>query len=215
MERFALEKMDSRDWDNRYESLENVWSLSPNQFVVEYLENLPVGSMIDLAGGEGRNALWFASRGWNVENVEFSKVALGKFAQRSWDEDLEIFCKSTHADVTADPQYALREVDLGVIIYLQIEAEGLSKAISSLVSNLKSGGTFFGVWHARENLTDGFAGPQDPNVLPTQEELRQACTQAGLSSISIELRSRFVQTVDALREAIDVVVIASRAPSLV
>ena len=39
--------------------------------------------MVDLAGGEGRNAIWFASRGWQAENVEFSEVALTKFRSRA------------------------------------------------------------------------------------------------------------------------------------
>lgn len=200
--------MDSQDWNSRYESTESLWSKAPNQFVAEYLESLPAGSMIDLAGGEGRNALWFATRGWKVENVEFSTVALEKFAQRAEDEELELRCKSTNADVTTDPQYALHEVDLGIIVYLQIEATGLSKAISSLVLNVKSGGTFFGVWHARENLSDGFGGPQDPKVLPTQMELRQALAHAGLPAASVELRKRRVQDGAVVHEAIDIIAIA-------
>ena len=202
--------MDSNDWDTRYESAENVWSSTPNHFVVEYLEHLPVGSMIDLAGGEGRNALWFAGRGWSVENVEFSKVALSKFAQRFEAAELGEFCKSTHADVAADPQFALRHVNLALIAYLQIEAPQLAGAITSVVSNLKSGGTFFGVWHARENLSGGFGGPKDPEVLPTRDELRQALDQAGLPSSTIELRKRSVHDGDVLREAFDVVAIATK-----
>jgi len=202
--------MDNRDWDKRYESASNIWSLTPNEFVVEYLEHLPVGSMIDLAGGEGRNALWFASRGWEVENVEFSKVALEKFADRALKENLEILCKSTHSDVAENPQYALREVDLGVIAYLQIDAAELSCAIQSLISNIKSGGTFFGIWHARENLTGGYGGPQDPGVLPTKEEMRSALEQSGIPNALVELRERHVEVGTTVRTAIDLVVVATK-----
>ena len=202
--------MDSQDWDVRYESAGNFWSLTPNEFVVEYLEHLPVGSMIDLAGGEGRNALWFASRGWDVENVEFSKVALGKFADRLFEENLESRCKSTNADVTKNPEFALREVDLGVIAYLHIDSTGLLSAIRSLVSNIKSGGTFFGIWHARENLLSGYGGPQDPEVLPTKAEMQNALEQCGIFNASVELKDRHVVFGTEERRAIDLVVVATK-----
>lgn len=202
--------MDSRDWDKRYETASNIWSLTPNEFVVEYLGHLPAGSMIDLAGGEGRNALWFASRGWEVENVEYSKVALGKFADRAFEENLQDRCKSTSADVTQNPEYALSQVDLGLISYLQIESAGLLSAIHSLLSNIKSAGTFFGIWHARENLIGGYGGPQDPGVLPTREEMHKALQQCGISDALIELRERHVDVGTEVRTAIDLVVVATK-----
>jgi len=200
--------MDSKDWDTRYKSADNIWSLTPNAFVTQYLEHLPTGSMIDLAGGEGRNALWFASRGWEVENVEFSRVALGKYADRSIEMDLLDHCKATHADVTEDIRYALRNVDLGVIAYLHIDSTGLAKAIQSLVSNIKPGGTFFGIWHARENLVDGYGGPQDLEVIPTKEAVREALIKSGISGASIELKERRVNVGEEIKTAIDLTVLA-------
>jgi SAM-dependent methyltransferase len=200
--------MDSQDWDTRYKSADNIWSLTPNEFVAQYLEHLPTGSMIDLAGGEGRNALWFASRGWQVENVEFSKVALSKYCDRAIEMDLLDRCKATHADVTEDISYALQNVDLGVIAYLHINSTGLGKAIQSLVSNIKPGGTFFGIWHARENLVDGYGGPQDPEVIPTKAEMQEALVASGISGASMELKERRVNVGEEIKTAIDLVVVA-------
>lgn len=198
--------MDSQDWDTRYKSAENIWSLTPNEFVAQYLEHLPIGSMIDLAGGEGRNALWFASRGWQVENVEFSRVALGKYADRAIESDLLDDCKATHADVTENIQYALHDVDLGVIAYLHIDSIGLGKAIKSLVANIRPGGTFFGIWHARENLLDGYGGPQEPEVIPTNEEVQEVLVKSGVTNASIELKERQVSVGEEIKIAIDLVV---------
>ncbi|MCU1514795.1 MAG: methyltransferase [Microbacteriaceae bacterium] len=198
--------MDSNDWDARYEAADSVWSLAPNEFVVEYLERLPAGTMIDLAGGEGRNALWFASRGWLAENVDFSKVALDKFVTRAAEIGLADRCTATLVDATAAPALALAPADLGVIAYLQVEASGLAVAIASLVAGLKPGGTFFGVWHARENLADGMGGPQDATVLPTQAELRHALDAAGLPTATIALRERRVTA----GTAIEMVAVATK-----
>ena len=41
----------------------------------------PPGTAVDLAAGEGRNAIWLASRGWSATAVDFSQVALDKGAR--------------------------------------------------------------------------------------------------------------------------------------
>nr|MBA3718830.1 class I SAM-dependent methyltransferase [Nocardioidaceae bacterium] len=52
-----------------------LWSFEPNRFVVEEVTALPAGRALDLACGEGRNALWLAGRDWQVTAVDFSPVA--------------------------------------------------------------------------------------------------------------------------------------------
>ncbi|MBQ0897960.1 class I SAM-dependent methyltransferase, partial [Micromonospora sp. U56] len=69
--------MDSSEWDARYAaSTELVWTAEPNRFVVEAAADLPPGEALDLAAGEGRNAVWLAGRGWRVTAVDFSPVAV-------------------------------------------------------------------------------------------------------------------------------------------
>src|ERR1700712_1041252 len=70
--------MDAQTWDERYAAAGLVWSATPNQFVAAELAALPPGRALDLACGEGRNALWLADRGWQVTAVDFSRVALDK-----------------------------------------------------------------------------------------------------------------------------------------
>src|SRR5680860_1021428 len=45
--------------------------------------DLPPGRALDLAAGEGRNAIWLAERGWQVDALDFSEVALSKARQIS------------------------------------------------------------------------------------------------------------------------------------
>jgi len=52
--------MDAHDWDLRYAESDLVWSATPNQLVAGELAELPPGRSLDLAAGEGRNALWLA-----------------------------------------------------------------------------------------------------------------------------------------------------------
>ena len=55
--------MDSHAWDERYGGRELVWSGTPNVFVAEIAGSLDPGSALDVAAGEGRNAVWLAEQG--------------------------------------------------------------------------------------------------------------------------------------------------------
>ena len=67
--------MGAADWDERYES-GRLWSREPNRFFVEAVGDWKPGRAVDLACGEGRNALWLAQGGWSVTAVDFSSVAV-------------------------------------------------------------------------------------------------------------------------------------------
>ena len=49
--------MDREDWDQRYRQKDFVWSVEPNRFLAAEVEGLQPGRALDLAAGEGRNAI--------------------------------------------------------------------------------------------------------------------------------------------------------------
>ncbi len=157
--------MDAGDWDERYADSELVWSAEPNRFVAEELADLSPGVAVDLAAGEGRNAIWLARRGWRVTAVDFSQVALDKGRRLAGDTEVAWVC----ADATAWRPEA--PVDLVLLAYLQLPAEQRRAAVRGAVSSLAAGGTFLLVAHDSTNLTEGTGGPQDPEVLMTAEDV--------------------------------------------
>ena len=162
--------MDARDWDRRYEASELVWSAAPNRFVEAELAGLPPGRAVDLAAGEGRNALWLAARGWQVTAVDFSAAGLdkGRALQRRRGGDLRI--DWVQADVLEyDPGAAA--VDLALLAYLQLPEDERRTAVRRAFGMLRDGGTLFVVAHDSTNLTDGTGGPQDAAVLYTAEDV--------------------------------------------
>jgi SAM-dependent methyltransferase len=201
--------MSASFWNDRYANVDSVWSMAPNEFVVEFLNELPPGRMIDLAGGEGRNALWFAGRGWQAENADISSVAINKFLERAVSEGLYDQVVGTTLEVDQLATFQLAPADLGVIAYLQIPPEQLTRSILDLAAALAPGAIFFGVWHARENLADGFGGPQRADVLPTVEELRAVAETAGFHIHTCELRDRIFELDGVTHRAIDVVLHAT------
>ncbi len=170
--------MDARAWDERYAAAELVWSQEPNQFVAAELADLAPGTAVDLAAGEGRNAIWLASRGWSATAVDFSQVALDKGARLTADlaGDVTWVC----ADATTWQPPA--PVDLVVIAYLQVPAEDRRRAVRSAVTMLRPGGTLLLVAHDSTNLTEGTGGPQDPAVLMSADDVL-----ADLEGIDVEV----------------------------
>ena len=164
--------MDARAWDERYAESGLVWSSTPNQFVEAEVAPLSPGRALDLAAGEGRNALWLAERGWQVTAVDFSLVGLDKGRQiherHPHGRDLHI--DWMHHDVlTFDPGPV--GYDLTVIAYLQLPAEERRTAVRIGVGALAVRGRLVVVAHDSTTLTEGTGGPQDPAVLYTAEEV--------------------------------------------
>jgi SAM-dependent methyltransferase len=160
--------MDARAWDERYAASELVWTAGPNQFVEAECAGLTPGEALDLACGEGRNAIWLARQGWRVRASDFSQVALDK--GRALAGDLPVTWRCEDA-TTWDPAAEDVTVDLAVLAYLQLPASERAAAVRHAYGALAPGGTLVVVAHDSSNLTDGTGGPQDPAVLYTADDV--------------------------------------------
>jgi SAM-dependent methyltransferase len=201
--------MDKAFWDSKYSTDEYVYTKDVNRFVKESLSDLAPGKMIDLAGGEGRNTVFFAENGWQAENIDLSSVGLEKCQRLAAERGVSDKVFTTHASAL-DFESKLAPVDLGVCAYLQIPQPELEIAITRLIDNILPGGVFFGVWHALENLKDGFGGPQDPAVLPSSESMTKLLSSLPLEISFVKNRDGQVQTKDGLKPSITLTAMATR-----
>ena len=157
--------MEASDWDERYAAADLMWSAGPNQFVERECADLTPGRALDLAAGEGRNAIWLARQGWSATAVDFSQVALGKGRELAGDTDVTWVC----ADATTWVSTAV--FDLVVVAYLQLPAAERREPLRHAFAALAPGGTLLVVAHDSTNLTEGTGGPQYPEVLYTAEDV--------------------------------------------
>jgi SAM-dependent methyltransferase len=194
--------MDSHAWDERYADQDLVWSAGPNRFLADEVGDMAPGRALDLACGEGRNAIWLASRGWRVVAVDFSPVGIDKGRQRA--DHAGVTVDWMVADVTAwDPPGLF---DLIAIFYLQLNRDELTTTLSHALPALAPGATLLVVAHDRRNLTEGVGGPQDPAVLVDPDELTSL-----LPGLDIERATTVERVVDgADRPALDALVRARR-----
>lgn len=195
--------MQREDWDRRYSEPKLLWSATPNRFLVQETSDLEPGRALDLACGEGRNALWLAELGWRVTGVDFSSVAIAKARRRAEEEhaDVSFVCADLLEYEPDGGAY-----DLVVLLYLQLPSAERRRVLARAVEALAPGGTFLLVGHDLANVTEGVGGPSDPDVLYTPERI-----VSELEGLEIEKAERVLRDVDdADRPAIDALVRARR-----
>lgn len=192
--------MNSDMWDERYAGSDLVWGKGPNQFLPPAIEDLPAGSALDLACGEGRNAIWLANRGWEATGVDFSAVGIDKARTLAGDTEVDWIVADATA-FTSDTRF-----DLVLVFYLHLPPDSLAAAFGRAVDALAPGGTVVAVGHALRNLSDGYGGPQVPEILWTTDQIGGLLD--GLEVIELGERDRVVA--DVGETAIDVVAIARR-----
>lgn len=200
--------MDAEQWDDRYRSADLVWTASPNRFVVAALADVTPGRAMDLAAGEGRNAIWLAERGWQVTAVDFSAVGLARATR--WAEELGVAERlvTEVADVT-DFEPPAGAFDAVVVAYLQVPAEPRRRALTAAAGAVAQGGRLVVVAHDSSNLAAGVGGPQEPAVLYTPEDIAADIADAGEWTYErAEVAEREVAA--APRPARDAVVVARR-----
>jgi len=198
------------EWDRKYaesEHREHMWGAEPNRSFAAEAADLAPGTALDLACGEGRNAVWLAGRGWRVTGVDFSDVAIANARELAARRgvDVELVCADL-LDYEPDPG----AYDLVVVLFLQLPAEERRLVLSRAAASLAPGGTFLLVGHDSTNLTDGVGGPSDPAVLYTPDDI-----VAELPGVEIEKAERILRDVEGEdRPAIDALVRARKPAPL-
>jgi SAM-dependent methyltransferase len=195
--------MDSARWDRRYAEGQLLWGSRPNRFLEQEAAGLDAGRAIDLACGQGRNAVWLAEQGWEVTGVDFSAVALDQ--ARALAAERGVAVDWIHADLVAyrpEPQ----AYDLALIFYLQLSAEERAAIVRVAAAGVRPGGMFLLVGHDAENIEHGHGGPQDPARLYSPDDVVSDLQGTGLTIERAETLRRPVETPEGERIALDVLV---------
>jgi SAM-dependent methyltransferase len=193
--------VDSQEWDERYSEHDHLWSVTPNLFVADRLNGAKPGRGLDVASGEGRNAIWLASLGWEMTAVDFSEVATARGRSHSDDVDFVV------ADVTAwEPDEVF---DLILMAYLHLTASDFEDLVRRSRSWLAPGGEMFLIGHDVSNIDQGWGGPQYPGILwdvPVVVEWLE-----GMTVVEAAVVNRPVETEEGRRYARDAL-IRARVP---
>ncbi|MCX6013647.1 MAG: methyltransferase domain-containing protein [Chloroflexi bacterium] len=135
---------------------------APAEFLVENIQLLPVGKVLDIAMGRGQNAVYLAGLGFDVEGVDISAQSVSDALQLAATKHVSI--KAITSDLEKD--YQIKEDTYNVIIcfnYLQ----------RSLMNQIKAGLKKGGVLVYETFILDQarFGKPRNPDHLLMYNEL--------------------------------------------
>jgi len=77
-------------WEKAYSEVSLLWGVEPDHVLKAYAELVPQGPILDLGIGEGRNALFFAKMGYEVEGIDISETAVERCMRRSQGANLKV-----------------------------------------------------------------------------------------------------------------------------
>lgn len=156
-------------WDNRYATPDFVFGTEPNDFLRSIADRIPAGPVLCLAEGEGRNAVFLATRGHAVTATDLSATGLAKAralaAQRGVDLTTEVGDLTTYA--IAPGAWS------GVVaIFMHLPPELRRDVLARAAAGLRPSGVFVMEAYTPAQLAFGTGGPKDPALTPTLAQLR-------------------------------------------
>lgn len=204
--------MKASDWDERYAAHDLVWSAEPNRFVAEIIGPMTPGHALDVAAGEGRNAIWMAQQGWTVVAADYSTVAVERMRSLAADRLGDDLARLTPlvADATQPAPGGPAAYDLALLSYLQLPAPEWRQALREAVEAVRPGGRVVVVGHAGRNLAEGWGGPGDRSVLYDPDEVLERADGLPVTVEQSGIRERPVDTDEGERVALDTVVVLRR-----
>lgn len=156
-------------WDKRYSGKTFAYGTSPNDFLRAQAQHLPLGNVLSLGEGEGRNAVFLAGLGYNVSALDGSRVGLAKAQTFAKDQGVEI--KTIHADL-ANYQIEENRWDVIVSIFCHLPPDMRRKTHGQIAAGLRPGGCLILEAYTPQQLEYKTGGPPNAAMMMDTESLR-------------------------------------------
>ena len=155
-------------WNGRYSQKEYVYGEEPNVFFAEQIDKLKAGTIILPCEGEGRNAVYAASKGWTVNAFDMSIEGRNKALQLAEKQKVNLNYIIEDASLV---QYQENSADVVAFIFSHLP-ESIRKQIhAKAITWLKPGGRIILEVFNPLQLNNNSGGPKDITMLCTEEIL--------------------------------------------
>jgi SAM-dependent methyltransferase len=155
-------------WDTRYNTEQYVYGKEPNGFFAFHLENSAPGRLLLPGEGEGRNAVYAATKGWSVDAFDQSVTAKDKALKFASERGVQIgYSVCQMEDFIFKPNH----YDLVGLVFLHTEAPGRKYLHQKTYESLKPGGILILEAFHKEQLNNNTGGPQSLDMLFDEKEL--------------------------------------------
>lgn len=155
-------------WDEMYGEGGARWSGEANPQLVAEAADLPPGRALDVGCGEGGDALWLATRGWEVTGLDVSRVALARAAQAASRLDPGVAARATWEQGDAVGGDALPGgFDLVSSQFVHPPTDRRAAFLRRLAAAVAPGGLLLVVNHSPRDLETTLRRPPLPDLYST------------------------------------------------
>jgi 2-polyprenyl-3-methyl-5-hydroxy-6-metoxy-1,4-benzoquinol methylase len=160
-------------WDERFSAAEYIFGREPNRFLVSQAAWFaPGNSVLDLATGEGRNAVWLARRGCRVTGVDISPKAIEKARQLAAESAVQVHFEVEDVRARAWQPDAF---DAVITIFIQFAAPAERQAVfAGMQRTVRPGGIVVLQGYTPKQLEYRTGGPPQADHMYTEALLREA-----------------------------------------
>ncbi|MEL6981608.1 MAG: class I SAM-dependent methyltransferase [Actinomycetota bacterium] len=174
-------------WEDRYGGSEAyLYGTEPNDFLRDAAAGLPVGDVLCLADGEGRNGVHLAEAGHRVTSVDLTEAGMAKAAQLAAERDVDL--TTVVADL-ADYDLGTDRWDLIVSIFAHTPPPIRARVHGAMAQALRPGGRLILEAYTPDQIGRGTGGPPVPELTMTEAGLR-----AELVGMQIEFATETVRS---------------------
>lgn len=159
-------------WDKRYAGNEYAYGVQPNDFFKEKIKGLKPGKILLPAEGEGRNAVYAASQGWDVQAFDFSSKAKEKALLLGSKMDVAI---QYNVHGMEEANYENEFFDALALVYAHNPNRKSNH--EHLLKFIKPGGIIILEAFSKAQISNDTGGPKDVNMLYSIEELKEDFAQ--------------------------------------
>jgi SAM-dependent methyltransferase len=156
-------------WEDRYSGETYAYGTEPNDFFRKVIDTLEPGRLLVPADGEGRNGVYAATRGWDVQAIDFSSNARRKAVELANQRKVHIHY---HISDLFQYPYPHERFDAIGLIFVHMPSEKRTQLHQQLISALKPGGTLFLEAFSKKQLRYASGGPRDEALLFSLEDLK-------------------------------------------
>jgi len=156
-------RCDKKRWDERFTEKGLALGIKANPFLRKHIDLLPPGRALDIATGEGRNAVFLAQHGFQVDAVDISEAGLEKARKLAKEAGVRI--RTIPADLDT---YPIPEEHYDLIANFYFLDRSL---ISKIRGGLKKGGRVIFETYLIEQRDLGTKGPRNPKYFLKHNEL--------------------------------------------
>lgn len=159
-----------QNWNQRFSAEGYIYGELPNVFLKEQLMALPAGKILFPGEGEGRNAVWAALQGWQVEAVDYSEAGKAKalaLAQRMGTTLAAYHIADLNHFESQHEQY-----DVIALIFVHLAPAERQQLHRKLIDALKPGGSILLEAFSKKQLAFSSGGPKDETMLYDLEMLQ-------------------------------------------